>query len=110
LRALGRAFMEIYVGARARHKVLLNELDQLPKKRRDEIVTAQHELIGLVGAVLSEMAPALKKDDAKRTAATMLFFGMINWTHTWFNPRGPISAEEFADMAATMTACGLGKI
>jgi len=29
----------------------------------------------------------------------MLLFGMINWTHTWFDPAGPVSADQFADMA-----------
>ena len=27
---------------------------------------------------------------------TMLFFGMINWTHTWFDPAGPFMPEVLA--------------
>ena len=38
---------------------------------------------------------------------TMLFFGMINWTHTWFRPGGAVSAEELADLAVDMMLNGL---
>jgi hypothetical protein len=37
----------------------------------------------------------------------MLFFGMINWTHTWFNPKGPVSADALADMAVDIALGGL---
>ena len=43
--------------------------------------------------------PAMAADPAKARVQTMLLFGMINWTHTWFDPAGPVSADEFADMA-----------
>jgi len=33
----------------------------------------------------------------------MLYFGMLNWTHTWFRPKGPVSRDEVADMAANAT-------
>lgn len=107
LRRLARAFMELYVGAQARHKVLLNELDQLPKARRISIVKLQRELVDITGGILAELAPTLKRSAASRRAATMLFFGMINWTHTWFDPNGPISADAFADMAVSTIISGL---
>ena len=41
---------------------------------------------------------------------TMLFFGMINWTHTWFRPEGRVSAESLADMAVELMLGGLGGV
>ena len=35
---------------------------------------------------------------AKARVETMLLFGMLNWTHTWFDPHGPLSAETVADL------------
>ena len=32
----------------------------------------------------------------------MLFFGMLNWTHTWLKPSGAVSRDDVADMAAEM--------
>ena len=109
LRALARRFMALYVGAADRHKVLLNDLDHLPKARRAEIVAVQRGLIDAVGKLLVEIAPGLKKRSGESFAAAMLFFGAINWTHTWFDAKGPVDAERLADMAVDVTLGGLTK-
>ena len=105
LRALGRAFMGRYAGAAARQKVLLNELDHLPPARRAEIVTRQRRLVATVEGLLAEIQPGLGSRLAR--PAAMLFFGMINWTHTWFDPAGPAKVEEVADLAVAMALDGL---
>lgn len=107
LRDLAQLFMALYVGAADRHKVLLNDLDELPKARRADIVSVQRGLIDNVRTLLSEIEPALKGDPKRGFAAAMLFFGMINWTHTWFDPQGPISAEQLAEMTVNLTLDGL---
>ncbi len=37
----------------------------------------------------------------------MLFFGMLNWTHTWYDPKGPVKPEAFARMASDVFLGGL---
>ncbi len=108
LRALSRGFMRLYVGAAERHKVLLNDLQHLPPARRAEIVAVQRGLIGMVERLLTAIEPKLAGLSAARAAA-MLFFGMINWTHTWFDPRGAVSAEALGDMAVDVVLGGLAK-
>jgi AcrR family transcriptional regulator len=104
LRALTQAFMRLYVGAQDSHKVLLNELDNLPPPRRAEVVAKQRRIIGAVEALVREIRP-----DAGDLAVplTMLFFGMINWTHTWFRPGRPVSAERLANLAVDIMLGGL---
>ena len=109
LRELAHRFMALYVGAADRHKVLLNDLDGLPKARRAEIVAVQRGLIEIVRKLLVEIEPALKKKSGASFAAAMLFFGTINWTHTWFDPSGPVSAGALAEMAVDLTLGGLAK-
>lgn len=109
LRALAHAFMALYVGAADRHKVLLNELDNLDDARRAEIVKTQRGLIETVRRLLVEIEPKLKKHSGESFAAAMLFFGMINWTHTWFDAKGPVSADAIADMAVDVVLGGLAK-
>jgi|SRR5580698_9220532 len=107
LHALTQEFMRLYVGAAARHKVLLNELARLPPRRREAVVQVQRRLIAIVEEVLVAIRPTL----AKRTSrpAAMLYFGMINWTHTWLDPRGPVAPERIAGLAATLFLDGLVK-
>lgn len=107
LRALIARFVEIYVGAAARQKVLLNDLDRLPAPRRAAIVARQRGLVAALSAILAEIQPALQRDPHRLTATTMLLFGMINWTKTWFHPNGPITPAALADLATTLVLEGL---
>ena len=104
LHALALAFMRLYEGAQDSHKVLLTELDNLPAGRRAEVVRKQRRIIAVVESLVREIrvdaGPAM-------LPLTMLFFGMINWTHTWFRPGGAVSAEELADLAVDMMLNGL---
>ena len=104
LRALTRAFMRLYAGAQDSHKVLLNELDNLPPARRAEVVAKQRRIIGAVETLVR----ALRPDAGPLTLPlTMLFFGMSNWTHTWFRPGGAVDADRLADMAVELMLGGL---
>ena len=105
LRALSAALMAEYAGAAAAQKVLLNELDRLPPARRAAIVAEQRGLVSFVEAIVGEIAPALP--GPRRFAAAMLFFGMINWTHTWWDAGGAIGPGEIATMAAETFLEGL---
>jgi AcrR family transcriptional regulator len=102
LDALIHAFMDHYVGAADRQKVLLNELDSLPANQRAAIVARQRRVIDAAQALLVALDPELGLDPARARAKTMLLFGMINWTHTWYDPAGPIPPAQIADMALRM--------
>jgi AcrR family transcriptional regulator len=107
LRAITREFMRHYAGAAARQKVLLNELGHLPAERRAVIVGIQHELIDMIQATLSGIRPELSSKTALKLPAAMLYFGMINWTHTWMDPSGPAKPTMIADLAANLFLDGL---
>lgn len=110
LRDLTHRFMALYVGAADRHKVLLNDLDNVPKNKRAEIVSVQRGLIETVRQFLVEIEPRLAKRPGAALAAAMLYFGSINWTHTWFNPEGAVGPGTMADMAVDLTLGGLEKV
>jgi AcrR family transcriptional regulator len=91
LRTLTVAFMRLYASAQNHHKVLLNELVSLPPERRADVVAKQRRIIAAAESVIAELAPG-----GGARVNTMLFFGMINWTHTWFDPAGPFMPEALA--------------
>lgn len=107
LRALTVAFMKLYAGAQDSHKVLLNELDNLPRQRRAEVVAKQRRIIAVVETLVLEIRP-----DANPITLplTMLFFGMINWTHTWFRPEGSVGTEALAELAVDLMLNGLERL
>jgi AcrR family transcriptional regulator len=106
LRDLTHAFMALYVGAADRHQVLLHDLDNLPAPRRQAIVRQQRQLIGIVATLLRELQPGLNGRQSR--AVVMLLFGMINWTSTWFDPKGALSGEDIADLVVDLLLGGLG--
>lgn len=102
LRSLVHRFMAHYVGAADRQKVLLNELDSLPAERRAQIVAKQRSIVAAVSALLAMIDPELARNTDRLRVQAMLLFGMINWTHTWYDPAGRMSASEIADMTLVL--------
>jgi AcrR family transcriptional regulator len=106
-RALVHALMALYVDAGAKHVLLLNELDSLPAKRRAAIVALERRLIALTADLLTELAPPLAANPALRVPTAMGFYGMINWTHTWYSRDGAVAPGTLADLFANLFLRGL---
>lgn len=92
-----RRFMQRYVDAADSHKVFLRELIRLPDTKRAKIQTKQRKLADAARHLLIEMNPSLADDPVRAGVDTMLLFGMVNWTHTWFDADGALSTEDLAE-------------
>lgn len=92
-----RFFMEVYAVSGDKHVVLLTSLEFLPEDKRKEVVRKQRELIAYVQDILVHIRPDIGRDKATAHVDTMLFFGMINWTYTWYKSGGVITPDELAD-------------
>jgi len=109
LHALTQELMRLYVGAASRHKVLLNELARLPAKEREIVVKLQRRLVDVVQELLVEIRPELARRPALKRPAAMLYFGMINWTHTWLDPEGRADPKRVAALAVGVFLDGIAK-
>ena len=109
LRKTTRAFMQLYLGAAYRQRVLLNELDNLPESQRRIVIGIQHRLIGIVEQILGEIRPALAGRNPLSTPSAMLYFGMINWMHTWLDAHGRAKPSQIAELAANIFLDGIVK-
>ena len=109
LRQLTHRFMTLYLTAAANQRVLVNELRHLPPTRRKTIVGIQRRLLDIVEGILTALRPDLARQPNLKRPATMLYFGMINWTHTWLDPKGPAKPAAIADLAVTTFVEGLHK-
>jgi AcrR family transcriptional regulator len=109
LRQLTHRFMALYLTAAANQRVLVNELRHLPAARRKTIVGIQRRLLDIVEEILIALRPALAREPGLKRPATMLYFGMINWMHTWLDPKGPATPASIADLTVTTFIEGLRK-
>lgn len=101
-RQLTRYFMEIYAVSRAKHVVLLTCIEFLPEAKRLEIIDKQRELVSYVRNILKAIQPGNSAADGTTDVDTMLFFGMINWTYTWYRAEGVIPPHVLADRCVRM--------
>lgn len=102
LRTLARRFMALYADAGDRHKVLLAELNSLSEIERKAIVKDENRVVDAVLSIIQEARPAAVADPRRAKPLTMAFMAMLNWTHTWFQSAGPVSAGEYADMVTDL--------
>lgn len=107
LRRLTRDFLEIYKTSRSRHILLLNEMKALDAKQRKVIVGHEREVLDIFQELVSEIAGDKFTTHELQTALTRLFMGMINWTYTWFEAKGPVTSGELADMATEIFIAGI---
>ncbi|MDZ7628144.1 MAG: TetR/AcrR family transcriptional regulator [Parvularculaceae bacterium] len=98
LRDFARRLLHLYAGAADRQKVMLYDLARLSAPERRLIVAKERKLISHVEALLASADE--RAQEAELRAKTMLFFGMLNWTHTWLKPGGGLSRDDVADLAA----------
>ena len=96
---LTKALLACYAGAENAQKVLLYELNNLLPQQRKDIVAKQRLIVSRFESVYLKIFPELKNETGLSRSKIMLFFGMVNWIHTWFNPEGDITRDELAAMA-----------
>lgn len=89
--------MDIYAEARSKHVVLLNDIGNLPQQQQDEIRALERRMVEHLIRLLRDLNPALLDERQAQKVYAMLFYGMVNWTYTWFDQKGPLAPGELAD-------------
>ncbi|APG85525.1 TetR/AcrR family transcriptional regulator [Sinorhizobium americanum] len=107
LRLLVRQVLENYRDADDQHKVQLNGTSALSPEQMAEIRTIERRIVKRFSSVLNDINPILNKDRPLLMPVTMSLFGMMNWVYMWFRPDGPISRDEYAEIATTLILEGV---
>lgn len=108
LRSLVKRLMGIYVKSRDKHVVLMNEMAALTPEQQALLTDTQTRLVHQIADLVARqhtVAPLMSP--RMRTAIGMTLLGTLNWTYTWFNEDGPITPEQFADIACEIFLSGV---
>lgn len=92
---------------RHRHTVLMRDMDSLPAKDREFVVTTERRIVRAIERLLQSIHPQLEKHQYFARPLTMLYFGMINWTDNWYSEKGRLAPTELATLAAELFLNGL---
>ena len=109
LQLMIRAYLQILTENTDLSAVLLFEHRSLERKQHARHVPNRDKFEALWRAVLEEgvKTKLFKCDDPALTARAIL--GIMNWTITWYRPKGPLEIEEIADQYSNLLLYGLLK-
>jgi len=111
LRKLVLTVLDSYRGADDQHKVQLNAGPALSDEQKAEIVAIERRIVRHFSGVLKDIHPDLANPDRPLLMpVTMSLFGMMNWVYMWFKEGGPISREDYANVATTLILEGIKKV
>lgn len=82
--------------------VLLNHLNQLNPEQQRGIVARQRKITELASDILIRIDRQHRMTMRTKNVYTMMLFGIINYTFTWYDPKGPVPPQEYADITADL--------
>ena len=100
-RATVRAMVEINAGSKDLQIVLLHDLQNLKAADRAEIVRKQRKIVGILRDLVLACDSKGKIDRRTLMVQTMMLIGMINYTYIWYDPAGPVTPTEYADLVSS---------
>ncbi len=109
LRRLIAAYLAVYAGAQAEHRVLTEDVKFLRPADRRRILDGERKVVAAFADTIAEARPELR-DAALDKPLSMLLFGMMNWMFTWLKPRGALTHAEMALIVADLFFGGLGAV
>ena len=101
-RAFIRESLALYAAKPEKHVVLMNDLDSLTTAEAEEIRAAERELVETVAGMLERLDPSLSVHPELRKPFAMMFYGLINWTYIWYDPKGAVPPDQLARLAADL--------
>lgn len=109
LRRLIELFMAEYEHSAARHRVLVQDVKYLQRVHRARVLAKERKVVLGYADVVKKLAPQSDRTDLIKPL-TMILFGMINWTFTWFKERGPLSYADMAPVVADLFLGGVARV
>lgn len=82
--------------------ILLNDLGALSKAEQKHIVELERKVVTLLTEILVDNDKCGKMNADNKKLYTMMFVGIINYTYTWYDPKGSIKPRELARLATDL--------
>lgn len=110
LRTLVRAVLENYRDADDYHKVQLNGTSALNAEQTAEIQAIERRIVRRFSGVIALINPGLAGEGQLLMPVTMSLFGMMNWVYMWFRDDGPVTRQDYADLATRLLLDGVKSV
>jgi AcrR family transcriptional regulator len=96
------AIVRINAASPNEQRVLLNDLSFLGPGEQAALNRLGRQIVSIMAELLARLDQSGKMTPRTEKVYTMMLFGIINYTYTWYDPHGPVTPDEFADMAVNL--------
>ena len=90
-------YVRHYVGHQAELTILVTEGKSLSPKHRRDFVDKQRVYVEALKKLLGDLAKEDLLKSIDHSVLAFIFFGMVNYTYTWYNPQGTMGPDELGD-------------
>jgi AcrR family transcriptional regulator len=101
-RGVIRAIVELNARSSNEQRLILNDLSFLSESEQTMIKSLERHIVDIVSDLLIRLDREGKIIKRTKKIYAMMLFGILNFSHTWFDPKGGISPTEFADMVVSL--------
>ncbi|PZA11777.1 TetR/AcrR family transcriptional regulator [Rhodopseudomonas palustris] len=105
-RAAIRAIVELNARSPNEQRLILNDMAFLSETEQTSIKSLERQIVEIVSELLIRLDGQHKIVKRTKTVYTMMLFGILNFSHTWFNPARGLSPTEFADTVVDLFLYG----
>ncbi len=99
--------VEYNAGSPHQQVVLLNDLASLGAGEQRQVIKLQQQIVDLIAGILVRIDSGGKITRSTSKVYTMMLFGIINYTYTWYDPAGSVKPKQLAQMATDLLLRGL---
>lgn len=97
-RAAIRAIVDLNARSPQEQRLILNDLTFLGDHDQQTIKSLERQIVDLISGLLLQLDNQGKIVKRTKKIYTMMLFGTLNFSHTWYDPKGGVGPVEFADM------------
>ena len=88
----------------------LKSIRRLPKRLRERHMQQEREYAAIFGTLLRDAErQGLIKPGFDLSVVRMLMLGSLTWAAEWFDPKGPLTADDVADQLMKLITTGIAK-
>jgi AcrR family transcriptional regulator len=97
LEGVCKFYVRHYVGHKDELTILVTEGKSLSPKHRRDFIDKQRIYVEALKKLFSDLAKEGLLKSIDHSVLAFIFFGMVNYTYTWYNPQGTMGPEELGD-------------
>ena len=106
-RAAIGAIVDLNARSPQEQRLILNDLTFLGEDDQQTIKSLERRIVDLITDLILELDNKGKIVKRTKKVYTMMLFGTLNFSHTWYDPKGGIGPAEFADMVVDQFLHGI---